>query len=310
MNTLVYDKNTPVLFLIFNRPDNTAKVFEAIRSAKPKKLYVSADGPRTEEEKTVCEQTRAILKNIDWECTVLTNLSEHNKGCRVAMSEGISWFFKQEEEGIILEDDCLPSASFFAFCSTLLAHYRYDTRITHIGGSNFQLGTKRSEASYYFSNLTPVWGWASWRRTWNNYDVDLKSFPSFKEQDLINNCQSHFPFKEGWLNALEKTYNGEIDTWDYQYAYANLINHGLSVIPNVNLISNIGFGPNATHTFDQNYVFASLPTGEINTITHLRYVIPNVQADVFTQEKESYIPPRKNKLSRMWKNTKSFLKKR
>jgi len=306
MDTIVYNKETPVLFLIFNRPDTTAKVFGAIRKAKPKKLYISADGPRTPEEKNSCEQTRKILDKIDWDCKVYTNFSEHNKGCKVAMSDGISWFFQQEEEGIILEDDCLPSESFFAFCSILLAHYRHDTRITHIGGSNLQLGQKRGEASYYFSNLTHVWGWAGWRRVWDSYDVNLTSFPAFKEQDYISNCPSHLPFKEGWLNALEKTYNGEIDTWDYQYAYSNLINNGLSVIPNSNLISNIGFGVQATHTFDEAHFYSALLNEEITSLIHPHFILPEVAADIFTQEKESYVAPgkKKNVFSRTWKSIK------
>lgn len=306
METLIYNQETPVLFLIFNRPKNSSLIFEAIRKAKPKRLYVSADGPRSEEEKKACEQTRVILEKIDWECTLFTNFSDHNKGCKNAISEAITWFFNQEEEGIILEDDCLPSESFFAFCSTLLDHYRHDTRITHIGGSNLQLGHKRGEASYYFSNLTHVWGWAGWKRVWNTYDVNLKSFPLFKAQNTIESSLSHAAYKNSWLNALEKTYTGEIDTWDYQYAYANLINHGLSVIPNVNLISNIGFGSEATHTHDQNHFFAALPTQEILSITHPDFILPNIEADLFTQEKESYIAPKKKKniLSRTWKTIK------
>lgn len=312
MNTFAYNRDTPVLFLIFNRPDTTAKVFEAIQKARPNKLYVSADGPRTPEEKDICEQTRKIIENIDWECKLYLNFSDHNKGCKAAMSEGISWFFQLEEEGIILEDDCLPSESFFSFCSTLLAHYRHDTRVTHIGGSNLQLGQKRGDASYYFSNLTHVWGWAGWRRVWAAYDVNLTSFPVFKEQDYISNCPSHLPFKDVWLHELERTYNGDINTWDYQYAYSNLINNGLSVIPNSNLVSNIGFGNNATHTFNQNHFYAALLHEEITSLKHPQFILPCVEADIFTQEKENYTPPakKKNILSRTWKTLKSPIKKK
>ena len=310
MDTLIYDKETPVLFLIFNRPDTTLQVFEAIRKAAPKKLYVSADGPRTPEERIKCQQTREILNQIDWDCQLFMNYSDQNQGCKVAISEGISWFFKQEEEGIILEDDCLPSESFFSFCTTLLAKYRHDNRITHIGGSNLQLGQARGEASYYFSNLTHVWGWAGWRRVWKNYDVELRTFPEFKLNDEIKNCPSHYPFKTGWIEALEKTHNGQIDTWDYQYAYLNLVNNGLSVIPNVNLISNIGFRADATHTFDEGHFFAGMPTERLDQLRHPTFTLPCVEADIFTQEKESYVTPakKKNALSRGWKALKSGLK--
>ncbi len=310
MSSLNYDKETAVLFLVFNRPDTTLRVFEAIRKAAPKRLYVSADGPRTPAEQLKCDQTREILNLIDWDCQLFTNYSNENKGCKIAISEGISWFFNQEEEGIILEDDCLPSDSFFPYCSALLAHYRHDNRITHIGGSNLQLGQTHGDASYYFSNLTHVWGWAGWRRVWKNYDVQLKSFNDFKELDHIKNCPSHLPFKANWINALEKTYKGEIDTWDYQYAYLNLINNGLSVIPNQNLISNIGFRADATHTFDENNYFAELETELMTDLTHPDFVLPTIEADIFTQEKENYVPPlkKKNILSRTWKSMKNYFR--
>ena len=310
MTNCSFNQNTPILFLIFNRPDTTAKVFKAIRQAQPKKLYISADGPRSAAEAELCMQVREITEKVDWECEIYTNFADGNKGCKVAMSDGISWFFNLEEEGIILEDDCLPAPDFFGFCSTLLAHYRDDTRITHIGGSNLQLGQKRGTASYYYSNLTHVWGWAGWRRTWEHYDVNLELFPAFHEQDYIDNCPSHLPFKQRWINDLERTFNKEIDTWDYQYSFSNLINNGLSIIPNVNLISNIGFGVNATHTFDKEHFFAALPTEQLLSITHPQIMIPCVEADLFTQEKENYSPPlkKKNIFSRLWKSIKSISK--
>lgn len=307
MSSLAYNKDTAVLFLIFNRPDTTAVVFEAIRKAQPTRLYVSADGPRSEAEHANCEQARSVIAKVDWECEVFTNFSTHNKGCKVAISDGITWFFQQEEEGIVLEDDCLPSVSFFSFCSSMLAHYRHDQRITHIAGCNLQLGEKRGDASYFFSNLTHVWGWAGWRRVWAQYDVNMSSFPAFKSQEQLNNCLSHLPFKENWLNALEKTYNGEINTWDYQYAYLNMCASGMSVIPNVNLISNIGFGAQATHTMDQSHNFAALPNEELTTLTHPEFMIASVEADLYAQEKaESTVAsPKKNILSRTWKRIKS-----
>lgn len=312
MNTFVYNKETPILFLIFNRPDNSHKVFEAIRKAKPKRLYVSADGPRSEEEKKICEQTRAIFEKIDWECTLHTNFSDYNKGCKIAISEGISWFFNHETEGIILEDDCLPSDSFFAFCSTLLLHYRHDTRVTTVCGSNLQFGHLRGDASYYFSAFPHIWGWASWRRVWKDYDVEMKTFPIFRDQDYIKNCQSYHSFKTSWLSSWEKTYTGEINTWDFQYAYLNLINNGLSIIPNVNLISNIGFGDGATHTTDKNSLFSNMKNEEISTLVHPVFILPDVEADILMQEKQNYVPPAKKKglLSKTWKSIRKLVKKK
>ena len=181
--------NTPILFLIFNRPDTTFKVFEEIRKIKPAKLYIAADGPRPnvigEEEK--CTASRNIIKQVDWDCDVKTLFREKNLGCKIAVSSAISWFFENVEEGIILEDDTFPTQSFFWFCQELLDFYRNDSRIMHISGNNFQLGKIRGEGSYYFSKYNHIWGWATWKRAWRFYDVSLNTFPIFVQRKVIKN---------------------------------------------------------------------------------------------------------------------------
>lgn len=303
-----YNQQTAVLLLIFNRPHTTKLVFEAIRKAKPKRLYIAGDGARNEAERTKVADARAVLDLIDWDCEVKTLFREENLGCKDAVSGSIDWFFNQEEEGIVLEDDCLPSESFFAFCSELLEKYRNDERIGHIGGANFQQGNTIGDGSYYYSRLTHVWGWAGWRRVWNTYDVDMKSFKDFKVDDL-ENLTSHAPYRWIWYQNLAATFRGEINTWDYQYAYCNLINNRLSIIPNQNLISNIGFGEDATHTFGD-HPHASLPLHEIDEIREPLFFIPNAKADLFTQNAEHPIIPEKRKgfLSRSWKKIKKRLK--
>ena len=173
-----FSVNTPVLFLIFNRPETTEIVFSVIRKAEPPRLYVAADGPRPDypNDAESCEIVRAIATDVNWDCKVKTLFRDQNLGCKLAASKAIDWFFEQELEGIILEDDCLPDQSFFWFCQELLGKYRDDTRIMHIGGTNFQFGKERTKYSYYFSRYAHVWGWASWRRAWKFYDVEMKNW--------------------------------------------------------------------------------------------------------------------------------------
>jgi hypothetical protein len=239
---------------------------------------------------------------------VKTLIRERNLGCRNAVSDGITWFFDQVSEGIILEDDCLPSPSFFAFCSSLLEKYREDNRIGHIGGSNFQDGITRGDGTYYFSRLTHVWGWAGWSRVWKNYDVDMKTFVEFKESHF-ESSSSHLPHHLTWYQNFQNTYNKEINTWDYQYAYLNLINNYLSIMPNQNLIKNIGFGEDATHTFGD-HRFANLPIFDIDEIKHPTFFMANAEADIYTQNIEHPIKRKKNGLSRTWKAIKKSIKRK
>ena len=309
----VYDKSTPILFLVFNRPNTTQQVFEKIKEVEPARLYIAADGPRNSEEKEKCDEVRRIVSDVTWKCEVILRFHETNLGCKNAVSSAISWFFEREPEGIILEDDCLPSNTFFSFCSTLLRVYRNEDKIGHIGGSNFQNGLFRGDGDYYFSNLTHVWGWAGWRRIWKNYDADMTRFPEAAKKGLLERSPSHQPYKEYWLHAFEQTHRGMINTWDYQYSFCNLLHGKVSIIPNVNLITNLGFGEDATHTFGD-HPFASLPAENFQSLIHPSIISADVEADIFTQEIEYQnfeMPPKiqKNFLSRCWKRIKSFLKK-
>ncbi|MDD3597008.1 hypothetical protein [Sulfuricurvum sp.] len=246
---------TPILFLVFNRLDTTMKVFKAIRQAKPPKLYVAADGAR-ESRGGEAEKVKAvrdyILSNIDWECEVNTLFREQNFGCKMAVSGAIDWFFANEEMGIILEDDCLPSQSFFWFCEELLERYKDDMRVWHIAGNNFHFGWKRDENySYYFSYYGSIWGWASWKSRWDHYTVDMQGYEEIKSKnylwDIFGN-QSEASFR---ISNFDEIING-LNTWDFQWAYTRFINSALSIVPNVNLVKNLGFGEDATHTHSKN----------------------------------------------------------
>ena len=258
--------NTPVLFLAFNRVEVSKKVFSAIRKAKPKKLFFAADGPRPgiSGESDKCQEVRGLIDDVDWDCDVKTLFQETNLGCKIAVSSAIDWFFDNVEEGIVLEDDCVPSHSFFQFCQELLERYRHDNRIMQICGSNFLNGKVPIDSSYYFSQYGSVWGWASWRRAWNYYDVDLSSWPEVKSARLCDFFSMNSVEATRRFAIYEDLYEGKIDTWDYQWGLAKMINSGLSIIPNENLISNIGFGIGATHTTSQDHPYANLKFEDMN----------------------------------------------
>ncbi|ASU36141.1 nucleotide-diphospho-sugar transferase [Mucilaginibacter xinganensis] len=303
---------SPVLFIIFNRPDTTAQVFNQIKKAKPKRLYIAGDGARNERpgETQLCEAARNVVNEIDWECDVKTRFQDVNLGCKDGVSTAISWFFEHEEEGIILEDDCLPADSFFSFCDNLLEKYRYDTRVRHITGCNLQQGKKWGDASYYFSNITHVWGWAGWRRVWKDYDKDLKRFDESSLRYEIGKI-----FQDSFiLDSLEQIFKelkaGKIDTWDYQLGFLNYLNNGLCIIPNVNLISNLGFGTGSTHTVNTDSPYANLPVGSLTKIVHPRYFLPEKQADLFTLSHDFNIEERERRHNLLRRKVKRWVKEK
>ena len=283
-----YKVKSPILFIIFNRPHETEQVFEAIRKAQPKKLYIAADGPRLtkKEDLMLCQQTRDIIKNVDWDCEVKTLLRDENLGCKKAVSEAITWFFDNEPEGIILEDDCLPNIDFFMFMDQMLEYYRYNDKVAHICGCNFQDGIKRGLYSYYFSNITHVWGWAGWRRVWIKYDVHMSMLNKAIKKDFLSALTDSKINKLFLETSYKKVVKGHINTWDYQYGFLNLLNNMVSVIPNNNMLSNIGFNKNGTHTLTES-VMADIPFEPlILPLKHPDIIITSKEADEYTLKKE------------------------
>lgn len=279
---LGFDK--PILFLVFNRPDTTLRVFEAIRLAKPKKLYIAADGARAskEDEDRKVAEVKKIVSQVDWPCEVITLYRDVNLGCKVAVSKAITWFFDQEEEGIILEDDCLPHPSFFRYCEELLDRYKDDERVALISGDNFQFGKRRGEASYYFSRYTHIWGWASWRRAWRHYDPKAGSWPALRDGNWLSVLLDDAGERKYWAAMFEAVFKGQIDTWDYQWTLTCWSQGMVSVLPNVNLISNIGFGGDATHTHGTSiYADMALEPMEF-PLRHPDIMLPDREADTFT----------------------------
>lgn len=252
--------DVPVLLMIYNRPEQTKKVFEQIQRLKPQRLFISADGP-CEGQHVASNEARKVVNDVDWGCKVYKKFSDKNMGCRVAVSSAIDWFFEHVEKGIILEDDTLPHISFFNYCRELLDFYKEDTRVMHIAGTNRGCDSDMPY-SYYFSSYVQIWGWATWRRAWKKYDVNMCEWPNLRNR-LKNYIFDHDECNKRFKN-FERVYNGEIDTWDYQWHLSVLQNHGLAVIPRVNMISNIGFGVNATHTKDINNPFAEIPRQQMD----------------------------------------------
>ncbi len=237
---------TAVILLVFNRPELTARVLAQIRKARPPILFVVADGPRESvpEDRNRCVAVRQIIESsVDWPCRLVKLYSDENLGCGRRVSSGITDAFAMVEEAIVLEDDCLPDPSFFEYCETLLNHYKFEEKVAHIGGSNFQLGRIWGESSYYFSRYSHCWGWATWRRAWMRYAQVLpspRSLPIFKGMSAGE--------RRHWRYVLAETSEGRIDTWDYRWQVANWMADALSIVPQVNLVENIGFGADATHT--------------------------------------------------------------
>ncbi len=277
---------TPVAFFIFKRPDLTARVFAAIAAQKPARLLVVADGPHNEAERALCEQTRALIK-VDWPCAVETNYSDENRGCKMRVSSGLDWVFERVEEAIILEDDCLPHPDFFGFCEAMLARYRDDERVMHISGDCF-VPLSDASVDYGFSRYVHGWGWASWRRAWRHYDVTAARWP-LEREDILAACLDK---KEAryWNTAFESVFRGRLDTWDYQWALACWLNQGLAIVPRVNLISNIGFRGDGTHTKDGSGS-ANLPTGELSVENHPSVVRRDELADARVRALLIHNPP-------------------
>lgn len=286
--------DTPILFLIFNRPEITQRVFEEIRKQKPKFLFIAADGPRQDNKQDLekCQVTRnLVVKGIDWDCEVKTLFRDKNLGCGIAVSEAITWFFNNVEQGIILEDDCMPHFSFFGYCETLLEKYKNNENVYGISGNNFQNGLLRGDASYFFSNYSHIWGWASWKRAWKYYDFNLENLEGFEKSKIINKIDKRKTFKNYWILIFKKTAIKEIDTWDYQWLFTIWYNRGIMIAPNVNLISNIGFGKQATHT-TLDSPFANMITQNIGKISHPKNTKINKKADRYTSNKVYNIPTR------------------
>jgi hypothetical protein len=258
--------DSPVVLFVFNRPVEAEKVFERIRAAKPSKLFVISDGPRQKKngESELVKRSRDIISKIDWPVELSTNFSDDNLGCKGRIASGLDWVFSQVNSAIILEDDCLPEPDFFRFTDQLLKRFEHDERIGAISGTNPLEGLYPEASSYFFSRLPSIWGWATWARVWKNYDGDILDWPAQRNSTLLSKSLLTKKAIKYWRQSLDGVYRKAIDTWDYQFTYQLFKKGQLSVVPAKNLISNIGFGPTATHTLDTSSFLANLKTSKLD----------------------------------------------
>ncbi len=283
-----FQLSTPVAFFIFNRPDTTERVFEVIRQARPSRLLVVADGPRPSHagDQEKCAAARAIIDRIDWDCEVSKSFAQANMGCKHRMSSGLDWVFTTVKEAILLEDDCFPDPTFFRFCEELLDHYRHDERIMTISGDNFQFGRRRTDYSYYFSRYPHIWGWATWRRAWRHYDPDMQLWPERQKAGWLSGILDCQEAANHWARLFEQSFSGGADTWDYAWTFACWLQGGLTIIPNVNLVSNIGFGAAATHTTSRAR-FANIAVHPVSfPLQHPPSVSRWIEADRYTSRQQ------------------------
>jgi hypothetical protein len=279
-----YRCKSPVALLVFNRPDETRVVFEQIRKSAPRRLLVVSDGPRPGVPADVenCRRVRELIQEgVDWDCELLTNYSAAHMGCKLRVSSGLDWVFELNDRAIVLEDDCVPAMSFFRYCDELLESFSNDSRIMQICGTNVSQDTTSKEYSFYFSKFGPIWGWASWRRAWKFYDVSMREWPKIVADKIYENFWE-FPGEAAFrLEIYEEVYRGHVDTWDLQWGFTKFINSGLSIVPSKNLIRNIGYGDNATHTKTTGSPAANLITEDLEfPLRHFPFVVRKRSVDL------------------------------
>lgn len=276
--------DTPILFVIFNRLGTAKEVFKQIQKVKPKQLFIAADGPRASKigESDKCEQVRDfVLTNINWECNVKTLFRKENLGSGPAVYEAINWFFSQVDRGIILEDDCLPENSFFEYADAVLRKYEANNSIMHVSGSNSQCGIQRGSASYYFSRIPATWGWATWKRAWEKYSFD---FYQNSDSEILDTLNQNFEYESDSLyffNEIQLTKDKVISAWDYQWFYCLLKYKGICITPQYNLITNLGFNSEGTHTFQAPYWYKYLVTKSVSPLSFADEILINSAADKF-----------------------------
>jgi len=287
-------ESPPVLLLTFNRPGLARRALARIREAQPKQLFIAADGPRDghPDDVALCAEGRRLVEEVDWHCAVQTLFRDRNLGCKRAVSGAITWFFDHVEEGIVLEDDCVADPSFFPFCAELLERHREDDRIAIISGDNFQRECQSSRNSYYFSIYPHIWGWATWRRAWSHFDGDLSLWPELRDTRWLEHLLGDKLVADYWRGIFDQGHAGQIDSWAYPWTFSCWSQHQLSILPRVNLVSNVGFDERGTHTRNTVSANAARGTREVAfPLRHPRAVVRDYDADAYTAESHFGIRP-------------------
>lgn len=273
--------DVPILMLAFRRPETTKKVFERVREIRPKELFIEVNGPRKgfPEDVSEVQKVKDIFKKIDWPCKVHKLYREWNIGCFKGISLSIDWFFSKVDKGIILEDDCVPTKDFFFFCKEMLQKYKNDERVMHIAGYNFQRGWRRENYSYYFSKYPYIWGWATWKRAWKKYDPQVKLSQLILNKKYLKDIFPNY-FERRYVEGILRSFlSKKADTWDVQWVFTLLANNGLSIVPNKNLVENIGFEGHHTHTKPIDS-YLSMKTDNLRSpLIHPPFVIQDRKSD-------------------------------
>lgn len=283
----------PVLIIIFNRKQKVQELINSLRQIKPKNIFVAADGPRpnNSEDKEKCIECRDVLKEIDWECEIHTKFSDENLGLSINMEEAIDWFFENVEMGIVLEDDCIPNQDFFVFVEELLNKYKNEEQIMLISGTNFHGKENLKGASYYFSNYANIWGWATWKRAWKHYDKGTKHLDEFLSKNKLSEVFPDKKQQEFWTKSFTNTHKDKFGndrlTWATTWTYSVFRQKGISIVPNVNLVQNIGYGEDSTHTAGSGRTW-SIKTQELKEIIHPEKIAVDKKADYKHFKKNHY----------------------
>jgi hypothetical protein len=286
--------STPVVLLVFNRPEQTRRLFEVIRQLRPLRLIVIQDAPREShpDDEHLCAEVREIVTSITWPCQAQGIFAEKNMGCALRIRSGLDEVFSMEEQAIILEDDCIPDPSFFPYCDELLGYYANDTRIMAISGDNFHNGAISQAHSYYFSRYFHCWGWATWRRAWQLHRGHMEQWPELRQQGWLQENLSSFAEVQHWTGAFNGVHAGLIDSWAFGFVYTIWRQNGLTILPRHNLVSNIGFCEKATHAAEANHPYADMATAPMEfPLSHPPHMVRDFIADQrFSQQ--NFLPCR------------------
>lgn len=301
--------SVPIAFVIFNRPDHAAESFQRIREIRPSRLFIISDASRLgiRGESELVQQSRQVTEQIDWQCEVTRIYADENMGCGKRISSGVSTAMEHVDRLIVLEDDCIADPTFFSYCDELLKHYEDDERVMSITGNNFQNGALRGAGSYYFSKYPHCWGWATWRRAWSFFDLSASAWPDFRDSGLLRTHCHHPRELEYWTEIFNRVHEGRSQSWAFPWVLACWMNHGLTAIPQRNLVSNIGFGENSTHTRKSNGQ-ANIATESMNELIHPESVHRDFMADQYTDENVFSGTQRRDAFKRIEKTIQKYYK--
>ena len=307
--------NTPILLIFFNRPDKTKKILEIIENLDAKNIFISADGPRDKfsEDRICCAKVKNLIEEFSKGKNVKVKINTYNQGLKKNIINSISWFFSNVEKGIIIEDDCIPSLSFFDFCQNLLNKYETNDQIMQINGTN--LGVDYSgiiEESYFFSKLNHVWGWATWKRSWVHFDNEFKDYKYLKKNNSFNKYYVNNKITNWMVKYFDKSQSGKDNIWSINWAYSILKNNGLCITPSKNLVQNIGFDGSGTSVKDKTFIkFSKTDINEIGKIKHPKKINYNLKNDLLAYDRKiSKIDPRANLMIKIKKKIINMLFKK